>query len=1373
MKKLLTIVAFLCASIAMFSIDWSGYEWLGDGAGGGAYSNKYKVAPAEGQNVVNIQKPGWAAEPGIYTSDFGGAISSCSLGDKCAIDGGGIVLYLSAFTQQETEVTVVAASGSKTFTVYYADGEPEDLTGFNLAKGKSVTAGHSASPAANANDADVSSRWGSEGAQHYAAVGDAAEDWWYVDLGGFYEIQQVKILFERANPSDYDILISNNSSSWTVIGTYTEESKYGSNPETDYNVYNFTDKVGRYVKIFARNGYASLAYGFSMYEFEVYGERATLDDHNPPTITSASLSGDPEWNQVNIAVSGTDPEDGAVTSFHVTDATHGVDQSCVATNGIITVTDLSGETSYSFTVKAVDAAGNESTNSVIVNATTPQDTSVPLVSAPTPSGTNKDVVHIYSDAFPSTDGHSSCLAHDFKKDGFGDVALMEEKNISGDKCLIYNINGAAEVTCGHWDGGINAIIAADGYHHESYTGIDASEMEYLHVDIWSLQACSNINIQINDVSLNTKRSHNGNGWNSYDIALTDYTFGDGEHTRISNVRFMKFNGLNSITGKMALDNIYFWKTASGMKSVSASVNNAEMGTATVKQNSEDVTEVETGSQVTFSAVANEGYIFVNWSNGETNATFNATVDANMNLTANFRALGHISCNEELANGNYTVYVTYRKTINENEYEFIVRSAQTMTGFSNAYIGRINGNNQVNLNGQGSLSGNGHKLSYTFTSTTEPKLNTPLYVNFANHGEVTFNQINYGTTFEFSQACADPEITAIALNQTEATLDMGNTLTLTPSFTPAYMSADIEWQTSDNTKATVDNGVVTPVAPGNVTITAKVSETIKATCAVIVQTSQSHNWYGYGTDHDLDYTYRIEYTTDHHIVAHVKRQGDKTGLVDVGMNINNVWTTVNVTEGEEEGWKKGTTEATYTAGDNLTIILQSNFAGASSIINIPYTVGADNVMPTIVPSVLKLNTTSMSMSMEDADVQLTTEIHHRDAANQALTWTSDNENVVTVVNGLVHPVGVGTTTVRATTYNNIEATCDVTVVGVLEPTVFWGNGTNKGVAIAYSITRNTNHTLTYAIEALQSKAGFAVRINDGSYHDATLNEGIYTWTSAATYTDGDIVNGFIYMPYSDGDARVDFRYTVGSASEKEAYIPITLDANTDDASWIEANDGETRDVEIVRPMTADTYFKTICFPFSMTAEQVAETFGSCEILRLAEARMKSETEMYIRYAPVSTIEAGYPYLITLLGAESLSKLDFTGVTIYSSTLNNRVVVDAGDGKGLEMIGTFVNISCDDDDEFYLDATDNLLHSIGAYCSEQSVASLTIPAFRCYFRLTGFSNPAGVCARVGRSPYVATGTEETQSSATPTKQIRDGQLLILRDGKYYTVTGVVVK
>ncbi len=1373
MKRLFSFLCVLCcASMMGFAIDWSGYDFLGDGAGGGAYSNKYKVAPAEGQSVVNIQRPGWASEPGIYTSGFGGAISSCSLGDKCAIDGGGIVLYLSAFTQQETEVTVVAAQGSKTFTVYYEDGEPEDLTGWNIAKGKTAYAGHVAENGiAAANDGNKGTRWGSNGASHYAAVGENAGDWWYVDLGDFYQVDQIKILFETAAPTDYDLLISNNAASWTVIGTYTTQPKTG-NTDENYNVYNFTDKVGRYVKIFARNGYNNMAYGFSMWEFEVYGDHASIDDHNPPTMTSASLSGDPSYNQVTIAVAGTDPEDGVVTQFHVVDATHGVDQSQTAEAGVITVTGLNAETSYTFTITALDAAGNESANSVNVSATTTQDTSIPLVAAPVPSGTGKEILPIYCDAF------ASILEHEFDKDGFAGVTLMMEQNISGDHCLVYNVAGANEVTWGMYNDGGDAIIAQSEYRG-SGMGVDASAMEYLHIDIWSLQAGTNvINICINDAGLTSLRlSHSGNGWQGYDIAMSDFGFNPENPSYSSdNVRWMKFTGIGFISGKMALDNVYFWKTATGLHVVSATANNTSFGTASVVVTETGLAPeggtVEDGTEVTFSATPNDGYIFVNWSNGNTNATFNATVDAAMNLTANFRALGHICCNEEMTNGDYTVYVTYKKTANDNEYVLIVRSAKEMVNFTNAYVGHINGTNQINMNGQGVLTGNGHKLSYTFTSSTEPKLNTPLYVNFANHGEVTFNQINNGTVFEFAVACADPEVTAIALNKTEATLDMGNTLTLVPTFTPAYMSADITWQTSNADVATVSNGVVTPVAAGNVTITAKVTEDVKATCSVTVQASTSHNWYGYGTSQDLDYTYRIEYTTDHHIVAHVKRQGDKTGLVPAQMLISGAWTTINVTEGEEEGWKKGTTEATFTAGDNIHILIQSAYAGPISIIEFDYEVGADNVMPTIVPSTLALSNTSITMGLADADVQLTAEIHHRDAANKTITWTSDNEEVVTVVDGLVHPVGVGTTTVHAATFNGISATCEVTVVGALEPTIFWGNGMNAGVSIAYSITRNADHTLTYAIEVLHNKTGLVVRVNDGSWHDATLNEGIYTWSSTTTYIDGDAFNGFFYMPFSGGDARVDFRYTVGSASEQQAYIPVTFDQNAEDASWINDNDGQMRDVTIGRTLTANGNFKTLCLPFSMNAEQIAETFGDCEILMLTGGRMKSEKDIYVQYEPVNEIIAGKPYLMTVDNTDD-DGLDFNGVLINSSTANNEISVSLGGGKSIAMVGTFVKLSLTAADLFYL-SSDGYLYSVKLYGEENGGAAISMPAFRCYYRFTGFGdNPAGVMVRVVRGTDVYTDVEDMTDTAVATKLLRDGQLFIVRDGMYYTVTGLKVK
>lgn len=846
--------------------------------------------------------------------------------------------------------------------------------------------------------------------------------------------------------------------------------------------------------------------------------------------------------------------------------------------------------------------------------------------------------------------------------------------------------------------------------------------------------------------------------------------GLGEKIYFSDVIECKVEGTNTWPNT-SLEYTY-GTVCPGLKSVSATPNNAEYGSASVVVKStgsapEEGT-VDAGTEVTFSATPNDGYVFVNWSNGETRATFDAVVNTNMNLTANFRALNHISCNEEMTNGDYTAYVTYRKTANENEYEFIVRSAQTMTGFSNTNIGHLNGSNYFNLNGQGSLTGNGHKLSYTFTSTTEPKLNTPLYVNFANHGEVTFNQINNSTVFEFSQPCADPEITAIELNKTEATLDMGNTLTLVPTFTPAYMSADITWQTSDAGVATVNNGVVTPVTTGNVTITAKVTEDIKATCSVTVQDAASHNWYGYGTDKDLDYTYRIEYTTDQRIVAHVKRQGNKTGLVDVGMNINNNWTAINVTEGEEEGWKKGTTEATFTTGDNIHIIFQSNWAGPSSIIEFNYEVGSDNDMPTILPSTLALSNTSITMGLSDADIQLTAEIHHRDAANKTITWTSDNESIVTVVDGLVHPVGVGRTTVHAATFNGISATCEVTVEEALEPTIFWGSGEDAGISILYSITRNADHTLTYAVEALHNKGGFELQVNDGDWHNATLDEGVYTWSSTATYTDGDAFNGFFYMPFSVGAGRVDFHYVVGSKFEK-GNMPIRLYEDQDNSFMITASDGLIRDVKVTRSFTAGNLY-TLVLPFDVDAAQTASQLPG-QLTKLNNSYLKDNGDLRINFVNVSAVEAGVPYLYQ--PSADVTNPTFEGVEV-SATLHPTKPADGyaqyhgiyapmEDGNALHAITNA-----------YVLGPDQYLYAVSDLPNNQ-----TMKALRAYFVLNFSETTPGSPKRLAKVVFneneteTTTDIEDLQTDIECTKVIVNGQLQIIRDGKTYNAFGQLVK
>lgn len=125
MKKLTTLLFVTTLSLFTFATDWSSIAWLEDGTGGSDYAEKYKVEAAFGQTVINIQSPDWASEPGIYTN-FGGGIEACSLADnQCRIQGAGALLYLSAFTQKETAVSITAAGTVYNFKVFYVDGEGE------------------------------------------------------------------------------------------------------------------------------------------------------------------------------------------------------------------------------------------------------------------------------------------------------------------------------------------------------------------------------------------------------------------------------------------------------------------------------------------------------------------------------------------------------------------------------------------------------------------------------------------------------------------------------------------------------------------------------------------------------------------------------------------------------------------------------------------------------------------------------------------------------------------------------------------------------------------------------------------------------------------------------------------------------------------------------------------------------------------------------------------------------------------------------------------------------------------------------------------------------------------------------------------------
>ena len=109
MKKLFFLTALLCASLMANAYTTDQDTWIG----GGGENDKFKwyeitdVTPPT--DVINIQKPGWSEEIGIYTHKsgynkvtFNGEVKTN--GVHYHQDGAGVILFLSALTDKNTDV---------------------------------------------------------------------------------------------------------------------------------------------------------------------------------------------------------------------------------------------------------------------------------------------------------------------------------------------------------------------------------------------------------------------------------------------------------------------------------------------------------------------------------------------------------------------------------------------------------------------------------------------------------------------------------------------------------------------------------------------------------------------------------------------------------------------------------------------------------------------------------------------------------------------------------------------------------------------------------------------------------------------------------------------------------------------------------------------------------------------------------------------------------------------------------------------------------------------------------------------------------------------------------------------------------------------
>lgn len=245
---------------------------------------------------------------------------------------------------------------------------------------------------------------------------------------------------------------------------------------------------------------------------------------------------------------------------------------------------------------------------------------------------------------------------------------------------------------------------------------------------------------------------------------------------------------------------------------------------------------------------------------------------------------------------------------------------------------------------------------------------------------------------------------VELDITEADLKVGvDELQLTAIVEPSNsIDYDLDWTTSDDAVAVVsDKGLVTPVGPGEATITVTVDRAHQATCVVRV-TQPAEGVFLNKTE------LKIQRGTSETLEATV--QPATTNIKDL------TWTSsapeiasVDQT-GKVTAHKLGEADITVTTVDG----------GHTAVCKV-----------TVIQKVtgVTLDKESASLRIGEETLQLNAVVEPSDASDKSLLWTSSEAGVTSVSEtGLVTPLSPGETVITVTTVDGeFSATCTVTVI----------------------------------------------------------------------------------------------------------------------------------------------------------------------------------------------------------------------------------------------------------------------------------------------------------------------------------------------------------
>lgn len=240
-----------------------------------------------------------------------------------------------------------------------------------------------------------------------------------------------------------------------------------------------------------------------------------------------------------------------------------------------------------------------------------------------------------------------------------------------------------------------------------------------------------------------------------------------------------------------------------------------------------------------------------------------------------------------------------------------------------------------------------------------------------------------------------EAVTLSLDSYSLTLNEGDFSTLTATLSGS--TATVLWKTSDSSIVRVSNGTLYAVTAGSATITAYVSGGPEASCYVTVN------------------------SVTHVITINLSsiRLGQAESYVLVATLTPNNETVL---------WRSENELIATVVGSDKTCTVTAVGTGSTTITAYAATGGTAVCSCTVYsvePSAISITKDSATLDI-GGQIILYYEINPYNAADKSVEWTSSENSVATVENGIITAISAGTTTITATTVNGLSDTCLITV-----------------------------------------------------------------------------------------------------------------------------------------------------------------------------------------------------------------------------------------------------------------------------------------------------------------------------------------------------------